>query len=38
VITGPAIIEETASTTVIEPEDVVTVNEYGDLMMALGAR
>ncbi|HEY1235420.1 MAG TPA: hydantoinase/oxoprolinase family protein [Candidatus Binatia bacterium] len=38
VITGPAIIEETASTTVIEPGDLVTVNEYGHLMMELGAK
>lgn len=36
VIAGPAIIEETASTTVIEPRDVVTVNEYGHLVMELG--
>ena len=35
VITGPAIIEETASTTVIEPGDLVTVNEYGHLVMEL---
>ena len=37
VIAGPAIIEETASTTVVERGDVVTVNEYGHLVMALGA-
>jgi len=36
VIAGPAIVEETASTTVIEPGDVVTVNEYGHLVMELG--
>jgi len=36
VIAGPAIIEETASTTVIEPGDVVAVNEYGHLVMELG--
>jgi N-methylhydantoinase A len=36
VIAGPAIIEETASTTVVERGDVVTVNEYGHLMMELG--
>ncbi|HEX7230413.1 MAG TPA: hydantoinase/oxoprolinase family protein [Candidatus Binatia bacterium] len=35
VITGPAIIEETASTTVIEPGDLVTVNEYGHLVMEI---
>jgi N-methylhydantoinase A/oxoprolinase/acetone carboxylase beta subunit len=34
-IAGPAIIEETASTTVIEPGDVVTVNEYGHLVMEI---
>ena len=38
VITGPAIIEETASTTVIEPGDLVTINEYGYLMMEIGAK
>jgi N-methylhydantoinase A/oxoprolinase/acetone carboxylase beta subunit len=37
VINGPAIIEEPASTTVVEPGDTVTVNEYGHLMMALGS-
>jgi len=36
VIAGPAIIEEPASTTVVERGDVVTVNEYGHLMMELG--
>ncbi len=36
VISGPAIIEETASTTVVEPGDRVTVNEYGHLIMYLG--
>jgi N-methylhydantoinase A len=36
-IAGPAIIEETASTTVIEPGDVMTVNEYGHLVMEIGA-
>jgi N-methylhydantoinase A len=36
VIHGPAIIEEVASTTVVEPGDVVTVNEYGHLVMELG--
>ena len=36
VIPGPAIIEETASTTVIEPGDTVTVNEFGHLVMELG--
>jgi N-methylhydantoinase A len=35
-IAGPAIIEEVASTTVVEPGDTVTVNEYGHLVMQLG--
>ena len=35
VIAGPAIIEEVASTTVVEPGDRVTVNEYGHLVMQL---
>jgi len=34
-IHGPAIIEEVASTTVVEPGDLVTVNEYGHLVMEL---
>ncbi|HUK40943.1 MAG TPA: hypothetical protein VLX11_07865, partial [Candidatus Acidoferrales bacterium] len=36
VINGPAIIEEAASTTVVEPGDTVTVNAYGHLIMQLG--
>lgn len=36
VIHGPAIIEEAASTTVVEPGDIVTVNPYGHLVMQLG--
>jgi N-methylhydantoinase A len=36
VINGPAIIEEVASTTVVEPGDTVTVNAYGHLIMHLG--
>ncbi len=36
VIHGPAIIEEVASTTVVEPGDRVTVNEFGHLIMQLG--
>ena len=36
VIHGPAIIEEVASTTVVEPGDLVRVNEYGHLVMELG--
>jgi N-methylhydantoinase A len=35
-ISGPAIIEETASTTVIEPGDRVTVNAFGHLVLELG--
>jgi N-methylhydantoinase A len=35
VIAGPAIIEEVASTTVVEPGDTVTVNQYGHLLMEL---
>jgi N-methylhydantoinase A len=35
VIDGPAIIEEAASTTVVEPGDRVTVNEFGHLIMEL---
>jgi len=36
VIDGPAVIEETASTTVVEPGDRVTVNEFGHLVMEIG--
>jgi N-methylhydantoinase A len=35
VINGPAIIEEAASTTVVDPDDTVTVNAYGHLVMQL---
>jgi N-methylhydantoinase A len=35
VIGGPAIIEEVASTTVVEPGDTVTVNAYGHLIIQL---
>jgi len=35
-ISGPAIIEEVASTTVVEPGDTVTVNAFGHLVMKLG--
>ena len=35
VIDGPAIIEEAASTTVVEPGDTVTVNAFGHLVMQL---
>lgn len=37
VIAGPAIIEETASTTVVEPGDTVTVNQFGHLVIELEA-
>jgi N-methylhydantoinase A len=37
VISGPAIIEEVASTTVVEPGDTVTVNAFGHLVMQLGS-
>jgi len=36
VVRGPAIIEEVASTTVVEPGDSVTVNAFGHLVMELG--
>jgi N-methylhydantoinase A len=36
IIQGPAIIEETASTTVVEPGDAVMVNRYGHLVMTIG--
>ena len=36
-IAGPAIIEEAASATVVEPGDTVTVNEFGHLIMQLGS-
>src|SRR2546427_6849030 len=36
VIHGPAIIEEAASTTVVEPGDTGTVNAFGHLVMQLG--
>ncbi|MGE5306825.1 MAG: hydantoinase/oxoprolinase family protein [Alphaproteobacteria bacterium] len=35
-INGPAIIEEAASTTVVEPGDRLTVNAFGHLVMELG--
>jgi N-methylhydantoinase A len=37
VISGPAIIEEAASTTVVEPGDTVTVNAFGHLVMQLNS-
>lgn len=35
VIQGPAVIEEPASTTVVEPGDVATVNNFGHLLIRL---
>jgi N-methylhydantoinase A len=35
VILGPALIEEYASTTVVHPGDVVTVDDFGDLMIEI---
>ena len=35
IIAGPAIIEEIASTTVVEPGDTLSVNEFGHLIMQL---
>jgi N-methylhydantoinase A len=35
VIAGPAVIEESASTTVVEPGDVATVNQFGHLVIRL---
>lgn len=35
-IEGPALIEEHASTTVIQPGDVVEVDSYGNLLIAIG--
>jgi N-methylhydantoinase A len=37
IIAGPAIIEEIASTTVVEPGDTVTVNGFGHLIMQLNS-
>ena len=36
-INGPAIIEETASTTILEPGDSISVNDYGHLILRVGA-
>ena len=36
-IAGPALIEEHASTTVVLPGDKLTVDPYGNLMIAVGA-
>ena len=37
VIEGPAVIEEPASTTIVEPGDSVTVNRFGHLLMGSSA-
>jgi N-methylhydantoinase A len=37
IIAGPAIIEEVASTTVVEPGGTVTVNQFGHLIMQLNS-
>jgi N-methylhydantoinase A len=34
-IAGPALIEEYASTTVVHPGDVVTVDAFGDLVIEI---
>ena len=36
-ITGPALIEEHASTTVIQPGDALTVDELGNLQISIGS-
>ena len=35
-IDGPAVIEESASTTVVEPGDSLSVNRFGHLVMSVG--
>jgi N-methylhydantoinase A len=35
-IAGPALIEEHASTTVLSPDDVMVVDDYGNLVIAVG--
>jgi N-methylhydantoinase A len=35
-IVGPALVEEHASTTVLSPGDVMTVDDYGNLTIAVG--
>jgi len=36
-IVGPAIVEEPSSTTVIHSGDVLTVGDYGELVIEIGA-
>ncbi|MBP6646447.1 MAG: hydantoinase/oxoprolinase family protein [Burkholderiaceae bacterium] len=37
VITGPALVEEHASTTVVQPGDVVHVDQFGNLQISIGS-
>jgi N-methylhydantoinase A len=37
-LAGPAVIEEASSTTIVEPGDLVEVNEHGHLLLHVGAR
>ena len=34
-VRGPAVVEESASTTIVEPGDRVEVNRYGHLVMSV---
>ncbi|MFO7927791.1 MAG: hydantoinase/oxoprolinase family protein [Halobacteriota archaeon] len=36
--TGPAIVEERNATTVVPPDDAVSVDEYGNLVISIGGR
>jgi N-methylhydantoinase A len=35
-IAGPAVVEEDASTTIVEPGDILTVNRFGHLVITTG--
>ncbi len=35
VVEGPAVVEEAGATTIVEPGDRVTVNQFGHLVMAV---
>jgi N-methylhydantoinase A len=35
-IEGPALVEEHASTTVVHPKDVLTVDDFGNLVIDIG--
>ena len=37
VIQGPALIEEHASTTVVQPGDTVSVDQFGNLQISIGS-